>query len=53
MKVENIETKVDNRNTFVTDKILQNLPTKEGLEPRNYFTVLLLWNIVRRSLLAV
>jgi len=34
MKVENIETKSDNRNTFVTDKILPNLPNNQGLEPR-------------------
>jgi hypothetical protein len=35
MKVENIETKVDNRNKPVTDKnVLPNLPNNQGLEPR-------------------
>jgi len=47
MKFENTEKNVDNRNTSVTDKILPYLPTNQRLEPRIYFKILLLWNIVR------
>lgn len=34
MKFENVETILDNKNTFVTDKLLPNLRTNQGLEPR-------------------
>lgn len=34
MKVDNIEKRVDNRYTFVTNKISPNVPNNQELEPR-------------------